>query len=485
VRLNGDRASALRRQAAAVAAVAGPAIDGYEQSTSPVDGYARQHDLAARLRAAAARLAPGWLGAPLDAVPPTAPVGGNVPPCYVRVGQAHPLDDARFPVVVPLLATGHLAVDADARDARVAGLLRSLLLRLLATAPTGSLRVRTVDSGDTFAPFEGIGTAGDPEGLRAVLDEAEAWVREPPRDGTTLLVLVAALPELTEPPDLTRLAALAAVGPAARLHLVVAGWPPPPLTPESTQAPLAACTQISVRNPYAWVGDPPDGAFAAGPRRVGGRLNAPVYLDPDPPAELIRRVCRQSVGGHPGTHAVDAGAWHEYLAAAQGLDTVRREVADGATGRQTAVVAVRDELAALRHRLAQIGAPAPTPAELDAARRAVAGPTGVSGALAHARAALDAAEAGSAADARATLIYGASALAVVVAEIAAFVVLGLVADQPAPAIAGILLLPPVGFGLGWLATEVTGSSPALGPGLVISALTMLPALVLVTLLALR
>src|SRR5689334_20976837 len=59
------RASALHRQAAAVAAVVGPAVDGYPQSS----GYARQHELSAQLRSGAARLAPGWLGAPLDAVP--------------------------------------------------------------------------------------------------------------------------------------------------------------------------------------------------------------------------------------------------------------------------------------------------------------------------------------------------------------------------------------------------------------------------------
>ena len=90
-------------------------------------------------------LAPGWLGAPLDAQSATTPLGGAYPPQFVRLGIAQPLDDARFPAIVPLLGTGHLTVDADARDPRVAGLLRCLLLRLLAAAPAGSLLVRAVD----------------------------------------------------------------------------------------------------------------------------------------------------------------------------------------------------------------------------------------------------------------------------------------------------------------------------------------------------
>src|SRR5690606_15066716 len=99
-----------------------------------------QRALAARLTDAAAALVPGWLGAPLDELPPAYPIGGTpVPPRFVRVGTACPLDDARFPAVIPLLGTGHLSIDSDGRDARVAGLLRAVLLRLLAAAPPGSL----------------------------------------------------------------------------------------------------------------------------------------------------------------------------------------------------------------------------------------------------------------------------------------------------------------------------------------------------------
>src|SRR4029453_14388389 len=122
--------------------------------------------------------------------------------------------------------------------------------------------------------------------------------------GPPLLIVIASLPELTEGRDLARIAALAHAGPAGRLHLIAAGWPPPPLTAETTQAPLPHPTPLPIRNPHARVGDPPGTTYSA--NGVGpGRLNAPVYLDPDPPAEVIRRVCSELAtadrdGGHTG-----------------------------------------------------------------------------------------------------------------------------------------------------------------------------------------
>ncbi len=319
-----ERAAALHRRAAATLAAAGRGLDGYSPLSAAAEHNAEQRELATRLRTAAQELVPGWLGADLDALAGTTPLGGYFAPTHVRVATAQPLDDTRFPIVVPLLGAGHLAIDADARDPRAAGLLRSLVLRLLAAAPVGTLRVRTVDSaapGTTFAPFHGIDavmppTATDWIGLREVLTDAERWIGlrpdraergtdEPTLGGPMLLVVIASLPELTDGSDLLRIAALAQSGPAARLHLVVAGWPPPPLTAETTQKPLPRCTQITVRNPYAWVGDPPGATFAAaatmGPG-LPGRLNAPAYLDPDPPAELIRRVC-DSIAATPGVAA--------------------------------------------------------------------------------------------------------------------------------------------------------------------------------------
>lgn len=305
------QAAALHRQAVATleaaVAVLGP--------PTPAPDLHEQYRLAETLRAAAHELTPGWLGASLAAQAPTTPLGGACVPRFVRVGTARPLDDATFPAIVPLLGVGHLTVDADARDARVAGLLRCLLLRLLASTPVGSLLVRTVDGtggGKLFAPFAALADAGlmsppavDRAALRAVLTEAEQWLRPvrgaTPRRGRPerlLLVVIASLPELTEGGDLVRIAALAQQGPESGLHLVVAGWPPPPLTAETVQAPLPRTTMVSLRNPHAVVGDPPGDTYAA-PERAdappSGWLNAPVFLDEDPPAALIEAVCRELV----------------------------------------------------------------------------------------------------------------------------------------------------------------------------------------------
>lgn len=303
-----SQAAALHRQAVATVAAAGAALD----ATRPAPADQReQHDLAERLRVAAVALVPGWLGAPLDAQSADMPLGGPRLPAFVRVGTAQPLDDARFPAVVPLLGKGHLTIDADTRDARVEGLIRALLLRLLAAAPAGSLLVRAVDaagSGMVFAPFAPLADAGlmpppatDRTGLRAVLAEAEQWVR-PARPATarhhrrdrTLLVVIASLPQMAEAADLSRIGALAQHGPEAGLHLVVAGWPPPPLTAETAQPPLPRTTMIALRNPYALVSDPPGGYYSSSaPHLPPTGLNSPVFLDEDPPPHLLAGVCQE------------------------------------------------------------------------------------------------------------------------------------------------------------------------------------------------
>jgi DNA segregation ATPase FtsK/SpoIIIE, S-DNA-T family len=259
-----QQAAALHRQAAATAQAAAVALEaGLPPAVDPLE----QHALAEQLRDAARQLAPGWLGATLDAQSASTPLGGVFPPQFVRVGMAQLLDDVRFPAVVPLLGTGHLTVDANATDARVFGLLRGLLLRLLAAAPAGSLLVRAVDGvggGQVFEPFTDLADAGlmsppvtDRQGLLDVLAEADKWLRPgrgaPPRRSRRdrmMLVVIASLPQFTEGEELRRIASLAQQGPDSGLHLIVAGWPPPPLTAETTQPPLPRTTSISVRNPY-------------------------------------------------------------------------------------------------------------------------------------------------------------------------------------------------------------------------------------------
>ncbi|MFI5897998.1 FtsK/SpoIIIE domain-containing protein [Actinoplanes sp. NPDC051513] len=300
-----QQAAALHRQAGAVVEAAAVAL---EAEARPVADPLEQHSIAEQLRAAAGLLAPGWLGSPLDAQSANTPLGGVYPPQFVRLGVAQPLDDARFPVIVPLLGTGHLTVDANATDSRVFGLLRCLLVRLLAAAPAGSLLVRAVDGvggGAVFAPFADLYDAGlmsppvtDRQGLLDVLAEADKWLRpgrgaapRRSRRDRMMLVVIAGLPHLTEGEELRRIAALAQQGPDSGLHLIVAGWPPPPLTAETSQAPLPRTTTVSVRDPYVVVGDPPGATYGSIPDARW--LNAPVYFDDDPPPHLVDQICRE------------------------------------------------------------------------------------------------------------------------------------------------------------------------------------------------
>lgn len=293
------RAAALHRRAAAAATAAAGILD--EIRPAPADHH-RQYELAERLRTAAALAALGWAGAALETLTAATPPGDRPPP-FVRVGTAAPLDDARFPALVPLLGSGHLSVDTDAADPRVAGLLRALLLRLLAAAPAGAILVRAVDgtvewdpTGGVFGGFAGLADAGllpppavDVAGLRAVLTEAEQWVaagtaRQRGHDRTLLLV-VAAFPAGTGATDLGRIEELAARGHRAGLHLVVAGWSPDTTLPQATP--------VAVRNAYALVGDPPEQALSGPGPETGGGLNSPVFVEEDPPDELVAGVCHR------------------------------------------------------------------------------------------------------------------------------------------------------------------------------------------------
>jgi hypothetical protein len=290
-----DQAAALHRQAAAMAQAAARALD--EHVPMPRTDLAEQQDLAMRLREAAANLVPGWLGAPLTEGDP-GPLGECRRPEFVRIGEVRPLERAEFPAVVPLLGAGHLTFSADSRDPRVAGVLRSVLLRLLATAPAGTLIVRAIDAvgGALFAPFGSLADAGvmppavtDRIGLNAVLAEAEHWVaptrpteqRKPEgrarRRERTMLIIIAALPSATSSDELNRIAALAEAGPAAGLHVVAAGWPPMSFSHRPAVPPLAASTHVHLHADHA----EQDG------------FNVPIGLDPDPPAHLIHRVCAQ------------------------------------------------------------------------------------------------------------------------------------------------------------------------------------------------
>jgi DNA segregation ATPase FtsK/SpoIIIE, S-DNA-T family len=250
-------------------------------------------DLVLRLQQAGAALTPGWWTASWDAPPSDRGFGLDGAPgrwSLVRIGSS-PVRDG-FPVVVPFVGAGHLVLDEDAGDLRVAGFVRSVLLRTLAAMPAGSVRVLAVDGGGlgtTFAPLRPLIGAGlmtepatDLDGLGQVLAEAEQRVRHVQVDaepGPLLLVTVAALPPDVGP-ELARLAVLARAGVEGGVHLLVAGHPDP--------ASLPGSTAITRSGDAFAVGEPP-GSQRFGV--AGEGLAVPVLLDTGPPGRLLAAVC--------------------------------------------------------------------------------------------------------------------------------------------------------------------------------------------------
>lgn len=164
-------------------------------------------------------------------------------------------------------------------------------------------------------------------------------------------------------------------------------------------------------------------------------------------------------------------AWDEYVAAARRLDAVRRGAATAATEQAQAARTAREELSALRARLAvehgrlaQLGVPEadlqPSPAEVSAAADAMAGgPTAVRAALNRAGAMVDGAAttlAGQPGGGRAAtpvwlrnlLVYGPFAAVVLLVQIALYATAG--TDLPQYAVLCGLSMPAAAFGLGWL-----------------------------------
>lgn len=213
----------------------------------------------------------------------------------IRLGEASTPEGA-FPALVPLGGGRHLAIDTDAHDPRVAGLLRSLVLRLLAAAPPGEVRVVGIDtaaSTATFGPLRPLVDVGvlappattDAE-VTALFDAAERHVRTARRapGGGLLLVVLAAGPA---PGELARLAALTQAGAQGAVCVLAAGHPPR----SSGEPPpsLASTTVVRMTERYAYVGDPPGTPFSDD----GGGLAAPVRLDGDPSAASVRALAEQ------------------------------------------------------------------------------------------------------------------------------------------------------------------------------------------------
>ncbi|MEU4334202.1 FtsK/SpoIIIE domain-containing protein [Micromonospora lupini] len=251
-------------------------------------------------------------------------------PAAVRIGEAS-TPDGGFPVLLPLGGGHHLALDTDARDGRVAALLRALVLRLVATAPPGRVRVTGIDTaalGATFGPLRPLLDAGvlDPPAsseaeVAALLTAAESHARAAqhadPATRQLLLVVATAAPP---PRELARLAALTHAGPAAAVCVLLAGHPS--RLPGETSPPLGSTTALRLSEGYAHVGDPPGAPFSAD----GSGLAAPVLLDGDPPPASVRALAEhlgaaaRRADALPFAELLPERRWAE--SAANGLRTV-------------------------------------------------------------------------------------------------------------------------------------------------------------------
>ncbi len=354
------RAITAHREALGLMAAIRDRLDRLEaDSAHSAESAQQQTALAAQLERAAAEAAPGWLGAPWNVINErryalgTAAEPGRS--TTIRIADAHPLPGVGFPVVVPLIGAGHLTIDRDGRDPAVAGLLRALITRLLAAFPPGVLRILAVDGGAlgaALAPFRALVPVGvmnapvdELDEFRELLDEAEEQVRLVQSgalvDPDVIVIVAAALPPGCGRNEYSRLAALAHAGPAARVHLVLAGYPPMSNSGWD-RLPVLELTSRLTADPAIRGGfrlsDPPREAFGAEERG----LNAPVTLDPSPPVDLVDELCRNIAARTAAEIALDfedlvpAELWTE--SSVEGLRTTI-----GRVGRAEAVIALDDK----------------------------------------------------------------------------------------------------------------------------------------------
>jgi DNA segregation ATPase FtsK/SpoIIIE, S-DNA-T family len=354
------RAITAHREALGLIAAIRERLDRLEaDSMHTAESAQEQTALAAQLERLAAAAAPDWLGAPWGVINEQrfALAVGARPgdPVMIRVGDAQPLPGVGFPVIVPFVGVGHLTIDVDARDPVVAGLLRSVLTRLLAAFPAGVLRILAVDGGALgapLAPFHALVPAGvmtepvsELEGFRDLLVEAEEQVRLVQsgalRDPDVIVIAAAALPPGAGRGEYSRLAALAHAGPAARVHLLLAGYPPTAGSSWEKRPDLELTTAITADSGsrgHFKLGDPPKELFGAD----GRGLNTPVTLDPAPPAGLVDELCRriasqvESEGELNFDDLLPAELWTE--SSVDGLQTTI-----GRVGRGDAVIALNDQ----------------------------------------------------------------------------------------------------------------------------------------------
>lgn len=263
----------------------GAARELLARPATPPGGPQVEQPIVGRLQQVAAGLGRGWLAAPPGHDAPFGTVSLHEP-APVRVGEAQLSAAGTFPALVRLGPGAHLAVDADARDPRVAALLRGLVFRLVASAPAGTLRITLVDQlglGAVFAPLRPLVDAGVLAAPATSADEAveivaaaerhakAAAARPTATDDEVLLLCFSRVPE---PAVLERLAALTHAGAASRVCLLLAGHPQPSFGRPAP--PLGGATQLSIQDGWAWLIGPD-----------GERLVAPIDLDGEPPAAAV------------------------------------------------------------------------------------------------------------------------------------------------------------------------------------------------------
>jgi S-DNA-T family DNA segregation ATPase FtsK/SpoIIIE len=218
----------------------------------------RQRGLLDRLAAAAPAAAPGWLGRlwPPEGGPPIlddvteTPVDGLVRVGSLAAVPGHPA----APMLIPFLGRGHLQLDTDGPGEPAIALLRAIVLRVLASARPGDVRLLAADPahvGGTFADFQALVRAGVQEptavsvsDFRDFLDWAERHVQEVQEEvkaagKATLTDLRASDPKVTTPyvvlaiasfgphvtaDDSARLASLSRIGVQTGLHIVCVGY---------------------------------------------------------------------------------------------------------------------------------------------------------------------------------------------------------------------------------------------------------------------
>ncbi|GIF09162.1 FtsK/SpoIIIE domain-containing protein [Actinoplanes siamensis] len=317
------RAAYLHRQAASLLLDAQATVQGLE--TDQFAGAAADHELrqlTARLRHLARTGLEGWRGQPLDGSIVDRPVGHDVVPdgpLFVKVGEAQPIADRTFWVAAPFVGAGHLAIDTDARDRRVAAWFRGILLRTFAALPEGVVRVLPVDGamlGATFAAFRPLvdaevwaPAATNLSGWRATLEEAEQQITavqsgdltEPP----VLVLAVAALPTGHSREDWARLAAIAHAGPSARVHLLLAGWPPSLLHGDGPPR-LDYTTFLSSAGDGWWRMSEPPGPYRLSPDNTG--LPALMRLDAGASEDVVAAVCRRAATTAAASRRTDFGS---------------------------------------------------------------------------------------------------------------------------------------------------------------------------------